>query len=271
MLADPWALGALCLGGFALGFAALPLLHVLTIPLSLAGLVVGILGYVQKPEPRNWWLIGGGSLSLVVLFAKLFFPALWNRPTHAPVPIRPADQQIVVSGRSLEAGQPVAGEGWTNTGQGALRQGDVQIRVPEVRFSTVPLSGPGGKRWISPKKHLVLRVKVSNIGAARSIPYETWGAPGSAGGKHLPQLRDPQGQLVPLSEFVPGCTVVGRVTMASVGPGRHIEDVLVFDAPKGPVEFFRLELPATACGGMGTFRLEIPASQLALPPRGKRP
>src|SRR5262249_44604765 len=91
--------------------------------------------------------------------------------------------------------------------------------------------------------------------------YESWSTPGSAGGKHVPQLRDPQDQFYPLSEFAAGSTVVGRVATATVAPGKHVEDVLVFDAPKAPMEFFRLELPATACGGKGFFRLEMPAAQ----------
>jgi hypothetical protein len=52
------------------------------------------------------------------------------------------------------------------------------------------------------------------------------------------------------------------VSSASVHPGKSVEDVVVFEEPVARAEYLRLELPASAFGGTGKLRFQIPKSMI---------
>jgi hypothetical protein len=54
--------------------------------------------------------------------------------------------------------------------------------------------------------------------------------------------------------------VIGRVTQATLPPGKKVEDLLFFEGQPAGIEFLRLELPASAFGSSGVVRMQIPRS-----------
>jgi hypothetical protein len=49
---------------------------------------------------------------------------------------------------------------------------------------------------------------------------------------------------------------------ASIWPGKSVEDVVVFEEPVVRAEYLRLELPASAFGGTGKLRFQIPTEMI---------
>jgi hypothetical protein len=76
-------------------------------------------------------------------------------------------------------------------------------------------------------------------------------------------LTDNVGKSYRLKDFGPGEEVVGRTSRASISPAKSADDVLVFEAPKTPILFLRLELPCAAFGAKGSVKLEVPGRWIA--------
>ncbi len=78
-----------------------------------------------------------------------------------------------------------------------------------------------------------------------------------------PGLEDNFGNHYRQMTFGLGSTVDGQAENQSIYPGKAISDVLVFEAPIEKAKYLHLELPATAFGGTGKVRFEIPAEMIA--------
>jgi hypothetical protein len=52
------------------------------------------------------------------------------------------------------------------------------------------------------------------------------------------------------------------VSSTSIRPGKSVEDVIVFEESVARAEYLRLELPASAFGGTGKLRFQIPKSMI---------
>jgi hypothetical protein len=102
-------------------------------------------------------------------------------------------------------------------------------------------------------------VFIQNVSQTRKIDYPGWSRSSSA------QLRltDNFGNVY--KRYDPGLldTIIGQVREpTSIHPGDRLEDLLVFEKPLPNVQALRLELPASAVGGSGSFRFLIPKSMI---------
>jgi hypothetical protein len=83
--------------------------------------------------------------------------------------------------------------------------------------------------------------------------------------RHVPRLTDNLGNRYKRITFGLGTTVVGRVNQESIHPGKTVDDVLVFEEPLANADVLRLGLPASAFGGTGEIKFEIPKSMIRRP------
>jgi hypothetical protein len=252
---------AFCLGGVALVLASFPPLDMLTIPLSGAGAVVGLLGITfAQASGRGMRLSVVGSLLCVpVLVLALFWPTVLN-PTHMgrATVAGPDPGQVLAIPIGKEEGRPVGDAEdpeWVDAGKESVQQGDVRVRVLSALVRTPELKEPGRAAG---GRCLLIAVRVYNIGAARRIEYVSWGEPPTDAPANLPELRDSTGKAYPPRGFDTGTTLAGHVRRAGVKPASFVNDVLAFEPVPADVEYLRLELPAAACGGTGKLRLQIP-------------
>jgi hypothetical protein len=268
----------LLLNGVAVWFAALSFLKYLTIPLSLVGVILGVIGWLQNAEekPSRWaWSVAGGSVNLLVLAMAWLWPGLlgWDggsgsaaearRKAAEPVPI-PLSGSLA---KPRAVGGPItSSEGeWVDASKALVQKSGVRVQVSSAAVSPVPFK-QGTKQKATPKPCLIIRLKISNVGAEGNVAYRGWGVPGQDAESHAATLRDGSGKTYARPALGPGVEVVGQVTEATVFPARSVEDVLVFEAPPGTADFVYLELPAAACGGSGSYKFAIPKSMLALAP-----
>src|SRR5207248_2470 len=95
------------------------------------------------------------------------------------------------------------------------------------------------------------------------VNYESWADPTREAGRHEPRLTDDRGQTYRRVSFAPGTDLAGSSGDTFLTPGKPIVDLLVFEAPPlEGIQFLRLELPASAFGGAGTLRFQIPKASI---------
>jgi hypothetical protein len=256
-------LAAFLLGSFA--FLAAAVLHRggITFGLGLAGLVLGLVGFLVAGAPRRLVLPAAGvAASLAAVVVAVFLPQwlglspLWSPPKP---PDQPGEAVMALSGagglRPVEDGEVA----WVDASRDALLHGDVRLRVSSATvgpaaFEPVPGQKPPSERC------LTIGLRITNAGIVRKVNYTSWG--GAAPGRPRLVLRDNQGRTYPEKAFSFGWVVKGRTATASIPPGKTLDDVLVFEAPPAAVEYLRLELPGSAVGAEGPFRMEVPRSMI---------
>ena len=269
---DGGTLGAFLVGSIAVLLASAPYLSVLTKPLAVLGLLLG-LGAGVVPAllgKRKVWLpVAASALSLVVVL----FVGSWPRPAPPPPPPRVT---IALREGGMVAHQPANDADWVEASAQAVKLHDFRAQVMAARVGGVELEYQG-KKAVTADRYLVIRLRVSYEGVVfRQIPYEPWAdLPGSPS-KHEPTLTDNLNHTYAQKNFGPGRKVVGRTEKYHLTPGRMVDEVLVFPVPPAKVDYLRLQLPASAFGGEGEFRFQIPRSMLvnsndAAVPRGPAP
>src|SRR5262249_50836897 len=120
-----------------------------------------------------------------------------------------------------------------------LQQGDLRVRVRWVATRGGEVKKPAPARPPLPRVPGI-GLRISNVGIARRIPYESWGEAGT--GKEA-RLTDEAGKSYRLWTFG-SAEVVGHVRGKNLTPGTILDDVLVFETPASSVRSLRLELPA---------------------------
>jgi len=269
-LSLPGVLGLFC-GGIALVMASFPALRMVTLSLSGLGLLFGMIGLVLSLDgkPRSQLIpLVGSFVSFLVLFLVAFWPALFDPTTRAAQePPPPADDKpliIPLTGPgTIGKRQPSGGEAtdWVDASRGAIQQADVRVHVTAVVIEGVAIKAQGKQRTTK-EKYLVIRVRLSNSGAARLVNYGGWLVLEPNKEPIRPILTDHEGKVYQRKDFGSGVEVVEQAAAVALRPGRWVEDVLIFEAPPAKVEFLHLELPAGACGLSGKFQLAIPRSMI---------
>jgi hypothetical protein len=267
-----FALAALLTGSVALISASISFLEIPALVLGGIGLIVGILG-LRSPQEKIWSIIGlSASLVAIGLGAIALFhggddKSSENRLTHVPL----RNPMIHASSRENAEGE----SDWVDVGTNAAQQGDVRVRLISIAIGPVDFKeppGPAGKSLGASsksgqkrprEKYLIIKLRISNAGAGRLIEYAGWNHPSPNPEAGLLSLRDAAGKEYSLKVFPPGREVVGQVSRASIPPTKWVDDVLVFEAPTGRVEFLRLELPGDIVGNKSNFRLQIPGRMIA--------
>jgi predicted Zn finger-like uncharacterized protein len=262
-----WGLAALALGVGGLFFAAvspwiLPLRY-LAIPSAGLGLLVCLLGLLATMDDRKTkdvvWLFLGGVVSLGVLVVTIFWGHLLNMHWGADFAVPKAfpDEPMQVSIRNPKVGKAVTDAEWIDAGKAAYRQGDVYVKVMEVKIDQAPLEPP--LKDNAAMRSLLISLKVANVGQLRTISYA-----GQGSGKHSASLKDSHGTTLAARHFPAESQLLGQTTQAVLRANKQVEDLLVFEIPAADVRHLDLELSAAAWGGTGTCKLRIPGRMIAV-------
>jgi hypothetical protein len=150
----------------------------------------------------------------------------------------------------------------------AVQQGDLRVRA--VRAVVGPLTFRNAQPAPSADPFLQIVLRVYNAGTTGRLEYRSWGHPLDPAEQAV-VLADDRGRTYRPCHFRTGGEVAGQLRAASIAPLGKVEDLLVFDPPAADVGFLRLELPASAGGGTGTLRLQIPRALFRGPPNPRRP
>lgn len=303
----PYGLGipSLALGIVALLFVWLPLVGLLSLPLSVLGLLLGIAGLVSAILHRGRGVgfpIAGSMVSLVALaFGVVWLGLLGtffrggdtsaNRSAAKDVSAVPGvganpEQDNSTSVKSATEKEVT----WTDASKGPIRHGDVRLQLEAVVVRNVRIKSVLDGETVSPSKNLTIKVMVDNLNSTRKLDF--WGWSGSmvneAGLKELKDLlggtpstkgsateasTTPEGRTASLTDNFEnsyqllslnlGEEIPGQINKRTpVYPGQRVEDLLVFEPPIDKVQFLRLKLPATAFGGTGSIRLQIPKKMI---------
>jgi hypothetical protein len=159
--------------------------------------------------------------------------------------------------------RPIEESEWIDAAEYAVRRDDVRVHVVAALAGPVELHRGEEGSVLSPAKHLVLRVAVLCEGTrAPEVTYEPWADLDLSPSRHPPTLTDDRGQRYTQDTFGPALAVVGRGERTPSMIGMQIREVLVFPLPDAEVQYLRLELPASAYGGQGAFRFQVPRSMI---------
>jgi hypothetical protein len=248
-------------GSLAVLFATLPVLQTLLVPLSGLGLVLGLWGLATYRPQRGRRILPllGTAVSLLGLgYAGVNFVLSGGPRTLSAAPAQTSPRAVVGMGpRAGDAPTPTGETDWVDASREALQMGDVRVRITSVTVGPVEFKSEKQRRF-SRERCLAIRFRVRNVGVERRFEYTSWAEPSEP---PAATLRDAQGKVYRIRSFGPD-VVLGHTAKGLVTPGKFVEDVLVFDPPARDVEFLRLELAATACGGKGKLLLQIPGSMI---------
>lgn len=135
--------------------------------------------------------------------------------------------------REAEAGP----DEWVDLSRDAFQQGDVRLRLVSVLVRAAPRV-----RRAPPIRDLVIGLRITNVGIERRIPYAGWSTAELIDEEGI-RYRS-KGMAAPAAQLLP--------------PGKYVNEVLVFEAPRTGGGRLRLELPGSGVGLAGPLRLEIP-------------
>lgn len=293
--ANPLGIGALVLGIIACLTCWIPIIGLLSIPLSLIGLVLGFIGLIMAAVSKKTgfaYPISGGLVCVVAIFiaisstggcAKAVSDAAAKAertnqsvvPTETPQPIPP---EPTGTAAPAETPRPIATaaaparpaaptppappvEQWTSAAN-AVKQGDVQVRITAVSIGTVALKDMFGDSKESQDELLTITLQVSNLSSGKKLDFGTWRGGDFSFGGDSASLTDDNDNTYKRINFGVSSTPVGGVSRESVYPGKSISDVLVFEVPVDAAKWLHLTLPADNFGGEGMLRFEIPATMI---------
>jgi hypothetical protein len=254
---------AFCLGSLALLSALFPRLGIVTVLLAGLGLLIGAAGVVAAAATERGlaFPIVGLCLCVPLVAIVLLWPSLLGL-----TPVWRSGNPSVYAGQSVVS---LSGEGaskhvadgespWIDASREAIRIGDVKVRAT---FAKVQIADFVEWNQGRPPRdlYLVIGVRISNVGVGRMFDYKSWYAVDAP----ALSLTDNLGHSYRLTRFEPGRAVKGHTPKASLPAQKHVNDVLIFEAPVGKVEYLRLELPASVFGAEGLVHLEIPKQMIA--------
>ena len=246
----PAGVVALLLGGFGLLCASATVLCPLVVPVSGLGLLVGGLALVlarASDEPQPLFPVAGTLVSAAVLLVALGSPG-WLGPTYAdwraPAPDVMAVRVLPLPGQGGEARSAEPGE-WVDASRAGVQQGRVRVQVAGAAV------GPrdGGAEDV-----LTVRLRVQEDAGALALRWRDRAAPGPPAPRAT--ITDPTGWAYPMKDVQ---TAGPPPDPTAAFPLPTVTEVaFVFAPPTAAVEQLKLEVPAAAWGGTGTFRFVIP-------------
>lgn len=284
---------SLILGVVAFLICWIPLVGVVSIPISALGVLLAVIGLLVALVRRGsgiGWPIGGGAVSGLALAIGIAQVAAIGRAAigRAAEAIRQSgehanrtQQEIVTSGASSDStreatarntpeadttgGQspPSAPEPEWASARNAVRQGDIELRVTRVLAGKVPLRSGFDEGESSSKDNLLaIHLEMVNRSQNKKLEYRSWLGRDIAFSRDYATLRDNFGNTYKRISFGFSTEIVGHTESESIYPGKSLGDVLVFELPIDTAEYLRLELPAENFGGEGMLRLQIPADMI---------
>jgi hypothetical protein len=249
--------GSMGLLAAALPDVGFPALEFVTKPLGAVGLLAGMAAWAL-PGLRGKTHVGFPAAATVLCLGVLLFAGSWPRP--APPPPPPLVAYPYRQG-GMVASQPVAETDWVDASTYAVQKNALRVQVVSAKVGSVELKAKAVKRY-SPDKLLAIRVRVSYLGVGAPLTYERWADLSRSPSKHPPTLTDNLMHPYTQKAFDPAWSVVGRWEKNSLAVGHDFTEVLVYPVPAGTIEYLRLQLPASALGGEGEFRFQIPRGMI---------
>ena len=258
---NPFGVAALLLGSVALLCASISWLQWATIPLAGAGLLSGVIALLATPietQRDAIVLFLAGLLTLSVLAIALFWPAMLgldNRLTRETQREPDPNRQMLqprLDGRGVEptaAARPLERNQWAQADQYDVEHGVVRLRILSATSHTVPVKQRKEGR---PATELHVTVQVLHVGTKGAIAFSGWPT------AEAPKLEDASGKSYSF-QVRPENSAVAR----SLVPFQPVRDTLVFAAPPPVTDWVRLELPASAFGGLGEVRFQVPRTMIA--------
>jgi hypothetical protein len=260
-------------GMLAFVVSLIPCVGAFSIPLSCLGLLMGTLGGIIAIFRHGHGIgypIAGSAISLVALLFGLFWFGVMDatlRPVNAlrpnghdplkgEIPAQLPMDEDAPNGRDIE-------DKWIDASQSPVQQGDVVVRITSAAVDFVNLDD-FGRPSKSKNKMLLIHLTIENKSATKKVEYRGWGDTSDFLDHHAAKLKDNFGNVHHRTRWAFGLKVNGQVGRESIYPKKTTDDMLVFDVPVEAAEFLRLELPASAFGGFGTLRVQIPKSMIKI-------
>lgn len=262
---SPLVAVALCVGAAGLACASVPSLNLAPKPLGLFSLVLGAAAWAGARKRRQ----SVGVLlpaALVVGVLVVLFAGSWGDWKEAfSRPSRAARERTVVvptGTQGMEAFARAESTEWLDVAKGALENNGVRVRVTSVNLAPARYR-VGGKEQRTPAKRLLVTVRMTGEHLVRLANYESWADPTREAARHEPRLVDDRERSYRRVSFGPGAELAGSSGDTFMTPGKPVVDVVAFEAPPlDGVDYLRLELPASAFGGAGALRFQIPKSAI---------
>lgn len=275
---------SLILGVIAFFFCWIPVLGILSIPLSALGLLLAAIGSLVALVRRGSGIaypIGGGVVSgLALLIGSAQIAAVTGVATAIDESQRRktrTNQEVVGSGPPTSQERPAteqppapesAGDSkgaepeWASA-KSPVRQGDVEVRITSVFVGKVPLrSRFDGRVTTSQDDLLAIHLGVTNRSQSKKVEYRSWLGRDVLFTRDYATLKDNFGNGYKRISFGYGADIIGHAESASIYPGKELGDVLIFEIPVDAAEYLDLELPARNFGGDGMLRIRIPAEMI---------
>lgn len=259
-----WSATSLLLAGLSLLFVSLAWLSLLSILLTCVGLGLASVSFFKAQGPHQMslmWPAFGGMANVAALCATIMFRppsdpqplgrTLWQTPTELAFP---CGQRKPVPGNTTE---------WIDASKEAAQFGGVFVTVASV-VSDFAKTGNRTKAGLTKEKCLVVQLQFLTQAKGTQVRYHRLGDKTLNDTAPLPRLVNYHNQ-----SYVPRFIAMGKQATepfagTETDAGTVTDDMLLFELPRGNVEFLRLELPAAAFGGTGTIRFHIPKSLIAL-------
>jgi hypothetical protein len=260
---DPLGAGALFMGCTALLCASIWWLCPFLAPLALGALLAGVIALVRTlrtGRTRLIFPIAGTAVPTAVVFVALVVPSLLG-PTYVTYTDNEAMDLAEIRRIPLQGGIPAEAQAdgqWANASRTSLQQQHVIVRVSEVMLGRLDQKLGQGKTGKS-AAFLVVYLVVRQLADARMPPGQQR-SPGTLNSQHPPRLTDAADKeyaLVNAQTIEPADSGRGRPAMGDV----TTVWMLVFE-PGDADQDLRLEVPAAAWDGTGTYRFRIPSTMI---------
>jgi hypothetical protein len=292
-------IAALVLGIISCLVAWVPFVGVVSLPISLIGLLLGVIGITiaAASKRQSMAMAVAGSIVCVVaiglVLALTVLPlgavvtaagsAAQNRPTtSATVPAPPVTPPPAVSfapdpvGEVPPAEQPPAADAPAvipdenplvvdASKSRSIEVGDVRVTLEGV-WKSRPSFSRYGDTVTGADDNLIIDVTISNLATTRRLSYRPW-MDDPRFGEEVMTLRDEHDNLYRRISMGFGSFPAGGVEDPdSVNPGVGLRDRFVFEVPIDAAQRLRLKLPLSYVGGDGEAVFEIPRSMISVSP-----
>ncbi|AQT68888.1 hypothetical protein STSP2_02065 [Anaerohalosphaera lusitana] len=273
---------SLIMGILAFLICWIPLLGLLSIPVSSLGVLFAVIGFliaIFRKGSGIGWPIGGGvvsALALIIAFTQVaVIGGAAEAIDEAAAKADQTKQEVVTSsgsGNSTSNNSEEANVTNTNNSEEAeewvsakypVRQGDMQLQVKGAVKGKVPLIDSFDESQGSSRDDLLaIYLELINGSQSKKIEYQSWQGQDISFSRDYATLEDNFGNRYKRISFGFGTEIVGNAKSDSIYPGKSLIDVLVFELPVDTAEHLKLELPADNFGGEGMLRLQIPQDMI---------
>jgi hypothetical protein len=247
--------------GFSLGCCAflvawIPLVGIISLPLSFSGLILTVIaGIMCLTGHRSGigWPIGGIVVNTVAITAVVVMTAIPAAGVVAAVQHTAAPKPT--------AAQPLA----YHRHDEAVPSGEAVVSIISTSVAPVIIHDRLTGDRPSAKAHLQIRVKITNTSQVHRLQCSSWVPDLTFESDRTAVCMDEHGNNYRRITFAMDRPVGNHGEAFTVEPGTEATDLLTFEAPIAAAQTMMLELPAANIKGPGVIRFQIPRSSFAAP------